>query len=56
MKLLDALLLGVAAAFMMIGIHQMVMNSWLDNYWIIMLSIGCFAWYLLRKNNRKQDD
>ena len=56
MKLLDTILLSVAFALLMIGVHQVIMGSWQENYWIIMLSIGLLGWYRLRKVKHIKDD
>lgn len=53
MKLVDTILLSVAFALLMIGVHQVVMGSWQENYWIIMLAIMLFGYYGLRKANKK---
>lgn len=56
MKLIDTILLSVAFALLMIGVHQVIMNSWQENYWIIMLAIILFGVYSLRKTNKKTTD
>lgn len=53
MKLIDTILLSVAFALLMIGVHQVMYGSWQENYWIIMLAIMMFGYYGLRKSNRK---
>lgn len=46
MKLSSIILLSVAVAFTMIGIHRVVMErDIISNYWIFMISFVCLMWY-----------
>ena len=52
MKLSSIVLLSVAVAFTMIGIHRVVIErDIISNYWIFMVSFICLMWY--RFQNRK---
>lgn len=52
MKLTNVLLLSGSVAFLIIGIHQMMVLGITHAYWIIMLSVVLLFLYQLRK--RKQ--
>lgn len=49
MKLADAILLSLAAAFLIMGIHQVITVSFAKAYWLIMLSTMLLFVYLFRK-------
>jgi hypothetical protein len=49
MKLVDILLLSLAAAFVIIGIYEMMALGVGQGYWAIMLSIALFFFYGYRK-------
>jgi amino acid permease len=57
MKLTDIVLLSLAAAFTIIGVHQLIVITnnesftvgFTHSYWIFMLSISLFLFYQLRK-------
>jgi len=49
MKLSEVLLLSLAAAFIIIGISEMMIRSVQDGYWAVMLSVVFFFLYLIRK-------
>jgi amino acid permease len=52
-KLVDILLLSLAFAFMIIGMHQSVTVGFAGSYWIFMLTIALFLLYNMRKNKQK---
>lgn len=49
MKLVDIILLSLAAAFVIIGIYEMMALGIGQGYWAIMLSIALFFYYGYRK-------
>ncbi len=52
MKLLDVLVLSLAVAFLIIGIHQTMNNGIGDAYWAIMLSVALYFLFILRKKKQ----
>jgi hypothetical protein len=53
MKLSSVILMAVAVAFTVIGIHRVIVeNSITANYWIFMVSLACLMLY--RYQNRKK--
>ncbi len=49
MKLIDVLVLSLAVAFLIIGIHQTMTLGFGKAYWAIMLSLILYFVYNLRK-------
>lgn len=49
MKLIDVILLSLAAGFLIMGIHQVITVSFSKAYWLIMLSTLLLFVYLYRK-------
>jgi hypothetical protein len=49
MKLIDVLVLSLAVAFLIIGIHQTMTLGFGKAYWAIMLSLILYFVYILRK-------
>jgi len=49
MKLINSLLLSLAAAFVIIGIYEMMRLGPGQGYWAIMISVALFFLYLYRK-------
>ncbi|NJN41274.1 MAG: hypothetical protein HC811_02565 [Flammeovirgaceae bacterium] len=49
MKLIDALLLSLAAVFIIIGIYEVMTQGLGHAYWSIMLSMVLFFVYVIRK-------
>lgn len=49
MKLADVLLLSLAAAFIIIGIYELIAVGFGSAYWAIMLSVILFFIYTYRK-------
>ena len=49
MKLIDVLVLSLAIAFLIIGIHQIMTLGFGKGYWAIMLSLILYFVYNLRK-------
>lgn len=54
MKLLDTIILSLAAGFFIIGVHQTITVGIMYSYWIIMLSVALLLWYNLRKHKNKE--
>jgi hypothetical protein len=49
MKLVDVLVLSLAVAFLIIGIHQTMVLGFGKAYWAIMLSLGLYFVFNFRK-------
>ncbi|HMQ00396.1 MAG TPA: hypothetical protein PKC24_11495 [Cyclobacteriaceae bacterium] len=49
MKLVDILLLSLAVALLIIGIHQTMTLGIVHSYWILMLSMASLIYYQIRK-------
>lgn len=49
MKLIDVLVLSLAVAFLIIGIHQTMTLGIGNAYWAVMLSLILYFVYILRK-------
>jgi len=54
MKLLDTILLSLAAGFFIIGVHQLITLGLTQAYWIFMLSTVLLIWYQIRKKSQKE--
>lgn len=54
MKLLDALILSLSLAFIIVGIHQTLVNGIGSSYAIFMFAVALLFWFQLRRN-QKQD-
>jgi len=50
MKLLDASLLSISLALMVVGIHQTWANGIGFSYPLFMLAVGLLFWFQLRRN------
>jgi hypothetical protein len=63
MKLIDIILLSLAAGFFIIGVHQLVVITNNENlnvglaqsYWVFMLSVTLFLTFQLRKKKQEAD-
>ena len=55
MKLMDTIILSLAAVFFMIGVHQTIKFGIMFSYWILMLSVALLLWYNLRKQKNKEE-
>jgi hypothetical protein len=53
MKLVDLLILSLAVAFLIIGIHQIMTVGFASAYFVIMLALVMFFLYSLRKRKTK---
>jgi hypothetical protein len=49
MKLVDVLVLSLAVAFLIIGIHQTMVFGFGKAYWAIMISLGLYFLFIYRK-------
>ena len=64
MKLIDIILLSLAAGFFIIGVHQLVVITNNENlnvglaqsYWVFMLSVTLFLTFQLRKKKQEAAD
>ncbi len=52
MKLVDVLVLSFAAAFLIIGIHQIMTVGVKNAYWAMMLSVAFYFVFVLRKKKQ----
>jgi hypothetical protein len=52
MKLVDVVVLAVAVAFLIIGIHQIITVGLQNAYWAIMLSVALYFVFVLRKKKQ----
>jgi hypothetical protein len=52
MKLIDIVLLSLAAGFAIIGIYEAMKFGFGEAYWAVMLSLGLFFWYNYRKRKK----
>jgi hypothetical protein len=63
MKLIDIILLSLAAGFFIIGVHQLVVITNNENlnvglaqsYWVFMLSVTLFLTFQLRKKKQEAE-
>jgi hypothetical protein len=49
MKLINVILLSLSIAFLIMGIHQIIMVGFGNAYWVLMLAIICFLLYGYQK-------
>ena len=56
MKLLDALILSLSLAFIIVGIHQTLVNGIGSSYAIFMFAVALLFWFQLRRNQLTQAD
>jgi hypothetical protein len=54
MKLLDAILFSVALAFIVVGIHQTMVNGIGISYSLFMFAVGLLFWFQLRRNKARE--
>jgi hypothetical protein len=54
MKLLDAILFSVALAFIVVGIHQTMVNGIGFSYSLFMFAVGLLFWFQLRRNKARE--
>lgn len=54
MKLLDILLLGLSAAFIIIGIDQLIVLGFSQAYWAFMVALVPFFIYGLRRSKNQE--
>ncbi|MCS6796416.1 MAG: hypothetical protein RMJ97_11415 [Raineya sp.] len=52
MKLVDTLLLSASVGFLIIGIYEIMMGRFAENYWVLMMMLICLFIYGYRKNER----
>ena len=56
MKLLDILLLGLSAAFIIIGIDQLIVLGFMHAYWAFMVALVPFFLYGLRRSRNRESN
>ena len=57
MKLIDTILFSLSAVFFVIGIHYTITtNSFLDAYWIFMISTLFLMVYMIRKKKSSKNE
>jgi hypothetical protein len=54
MKLLDAIIFSVALAFIVVGIHQTLVNGIGFSYSLFMFAVGLLFWFQLRRNQTRE--
>jgi hypothetical protein len=54
MKLLDAIIFSVALAFIVVGIHQTMVNGIGFSYSLFMFAVGLLFWFQLRRNKARE--
>lgn len=52
MKLIDTLLLSASVGFLIIGIYEIMMGRFAENYWVLMMMLISLFIYGYRKNLR----
>ncbi len=53
MKLLDALILSLSLALIIVGIHQTLVNGIGSSYAIFMFAVALLFWFQLRRNQKQ---
>ncbi len=56
MKLIDTLLLSASVGFLIIGIYEIMMGRFAENYWVLMMMLICLFLYGYRKNLRVEKE
>ena len=54
MKLLDVLILSLALALIIVGIHQTLVNGIGSSYAIFMFAVTLLFWFQLRRNQNQR--
>lgn len=54
MKLFDTILLSLVVALLVVGIHQIFVNGFLNSYWIFMIMLSLLYWFQLRKKPKPE--
>lgn len=55
MKLLDAIIFSVALAFIVVGIHQTMVNGIGFSYSLFMFAVGLLFWFQWRRNKALEE-
>ena len=55
-NLIDIIVLALAGAFLIIGVHQTITVGFGGSYWLFMLSIGLLLYQQIRKARKKQSE
>jgi|GEM_PF-4626382 hypothetical protein len=56
MKLIDTLLLSASVGFLIIGIYEIMMGRFAENYWVLMMMLISLFIYGYRKNLRVEKE
>lgn len=56
MKLIDTLLLSASVGFLIIGIYEIMMGRFAENYWVLMMMMISLFIYGYRKNLRVEKE
>lgn len=56
MKLIDASILSVALALIVVGIHQTLVSGLGFSYTIFMFAVGLLFWFQLRRNKARESE
>jgi amino acid permease len=56
MKLIDTILLALMVGILIIGIHQIFTNGFMNSYWIFMFLLILFFVYTIRKNKKENEN
>lgn len=54
MKLIDASILSVALALIVVGIHQTLVSGLGFSYTVFMFAVGLLFWFQLRRNKARE--
>jgi amino acid permease len=55
MKLIDTLLLSLSVALLIIGIYEVFLGRFAENYWVFMLMLASFFGYAYRRRQHAND-
>ncbi len=64
MKLIDTILLSLSVAFLIIGVHQLIVitnnqsfaDGLMQSYWLFMLTLVLFLYYRIRRNRQDEGE
>lgn len=56
MKLIDASILSVALALIVVGIHQTLVSGLGFSYTVFMFAVGLLFWFQLRRNKARESE
>lgn len=53
MKLFPTIIFSLSIIFLIVGIHQIMVNGFTQSYWILSFSTVFFLWFAYMKRNEK---